>query len=78
MRWTLSAESDAHRDAKQAKPKSEAEESFFETSQAPADDHVEAPTVGQLLFELGVIWAVILGLFLSVQLLLVAYGIPRP
>jgi hypothetical protein len=78
--WTLPAERDdvPHRDAEPVDPNSEAKASFFETSRAPGDDGFEAPTVRQLLFELGVILAVIMGLGLAIQLLLVAYGIPRP
>lgn len=80
VRWTLPAERDAapHRDGEPVDPNFQAKASFFETSQASADDGFEAPTVRQLLFELGVILAVILGLGLTIELLLLAYGIPTP
>ena len=65
-RWKLPAESDtpSHRGAEQADSSPTPDVPFFETSRAPVEKADEAPTVGDLLFELGVALSIILGLCL--------------
>jgi hypothetical protein len=77
-RFNSPAGSDApYRNAEQADSSPTPGVPFFETSHAPVEKDYEAPTAGDVLFELGVIFSVIVGFCLLVELVLVAYGVPK-